>query len=35
VCRVDKAHGLRFRGEQLAYGLFPPMVTNQGEGMAA
>jgi hypothetical protein len=30
---VAKTAGLRYRGGKLAYELFPPVVTNQGEGI--
>ena len=33
VRHVAKAHGLRYRGGKLAYELFPPVVTNKGEGI--
>src|SRR5437588_12102778 len=33
MCRVAKAHGLRCHGRELAFELFPPVVTNKGEGI--
>jgi trehalose 6-phosphate phosphatase len=33
VRRVTKAHGLRYRGGKLAFELFPPVVTNKGQGI--
>jgi trehalose-phosphatase len=33
VRRVARAHGLRYRGGKLAFELFPPVVTNKGEGI--
>lgn len=31
--RVAKAHGLRYRGGKLVFELFPPVITNKGEGI--
>jgi trehalose-phosphatase len=33
VCCLAKAHGLRYRVGKLAFELFPPVVTNKGEGI--
>jgi len=33
VRRVAKAHGLRYRRGKLAFALFPPVLTNKGEGV--